>query len=144
MKAIGARKHLPVSDPECLVEFDAEMPTVRPHDLLVRVMATAVNPVDAKMRASLGGVLLDSPRIFGSDAAGVVVAVGSDATGFVAQDEVYYSGDLTRQGSNAEFQAVDSRLVAHKPRSWSFDCREPARGPHRDGGGHGIRQMGVR
>lgn len=120
MKAIGARKHLPVSDPECLVEFDAEMPAVRPHDLLVRVMATAVNPVDAKMRASLGGVLLDSPRILGSDAAGVVVAVGSDATGFVVQDEVYYSGDLTRQGSNAEFQAVDSRLVACKPRSWSF------------------------
>jgi NADPH:quinone reductase len=120
MKAIGARRHLPASEPGCLVAFDAPAPELKPHDLLVEIRAVSVNPVDTKIRASLGEGPHDPLRILGWDAAGVVRALGSEASGFAVGDEVYYSGDLTRPGCNAEFQAVDSRLVAHKPPSWSF------------------------
>ncbi len=120
MKAIGARQFLPVNDPGCLVEFEAEKPVPARMDLLVRVRAIAVNPVDTKIRASLGDGPHDPPRILGWDAAGTVEAVGPEVTGFSAGDEVFYSGDLTRPGCNAEFQAVDYRLVARKPESWSF------------------------
>jgi NADPH2:quinone reductase len=120
MNAIGALQYLPSSDPACLVEFEAEKPVPGPMDLLVRVHAIAVNPVDTKIRASLGAGPHDPPRILGWDAAGVVVETGADVTGFRLGDEVFYAGDLTRPGCNAEYQAVDGRLVAHKPRSWSF------------------------
>ena len=121
MKAIGARKFLPVTDPGCLIEFVAEKPVPGPRDLLVRVRAVAVNPVDTKIRASLGEGPHDPPRILGWDAAGVVEAAGSDVMGFQPGDEVFYAGDLTRPGCNAEYQAVDERLVARKPASWSFE-----------------------
>jgi NADPH2:quinone reductase len=121
MKAIGARQFLSVSDPGCLVEFEAEKPAPGPLDLLVRVRAVAVNPVDTKIRASLGTQPLDTPRILGWDAAGTVEAVGAEVVGFSAGDEVFYAGDLTRAGCDAEFQAVDFRLVAHKPASWSYE-----------------------
>lgn len=120
MKAIGALCHRAVTDPACLVGFDAPVPEPRPRDLLVRVRAFAVNPVDTKVRAALGPTPLAAPRILGWDAAGVVVAAGADAAGFAPGDEVFYAGDLSRPGCNAEFQAVDSRLVAKKPASWSF------------------------
>ena len=58
------------------------MPVPGPHDLLVRVHAVAVNPVDTKIRASLGTSPQDPPRILGWDAAGIVQAAGPDATGF--------------------------------------------------------------
>jgi len=121
MKAIAARQFLPVTDPGCLVEIEADMPVPGPLDLLVRVHAVAVNPVDTKIRASLGTTPLDPPRILGWDAAGTVEATGTEVTGFAKGDEVFYAGDLTRPGCNAEFQAVDSRLVALKPKSWSFE-----------------------
>jgi NADPH2:quinone reductase len=120
MKAIGARCFLPVSDAECLVEYDAENPSPGPLDLLVRVCAAAVNPVDTKIRASLGAGPHLPPRILGWDAAGVVEEIGAEVRGFSPGDEVFYAGDLTRPGCNAEFQAVDHRLVARKPETWTF------------------------
>lgn len=120
MKAIGARQFLPVTDPECLVVFETDLPKPGPMDLLVRVRAVAVNPVDTKIRKSLGDQALESPRILGWDAAGVVEAMGEDVKGFAVGDEVFYAGDLTRSGCNAELQAVDSRIVGLKPRSWTF------------------------
>jgi NADPH2:quinone reductase len=120
MKAIGAHQFLPISNPDSLVEFETEIPSPGPHDLLVQVMACAVNPVDTKIRKLLGDGPHDPPRILGFDAAGVVTATGGQVTGFAPGDEVFYSGDVTRPGSNAEFHAVDARLVAKKPQSWSF------------------------
>jgi NADPH2:quinone reductase len=120
MKAIGARQFLPVNDPGCLFEFETDTPAPGPLDLLVRVRAVAVNPVDTKIRASLGAGPHEPPRILGWDAAGTVEAIGTEVTGFSPGDEVFYAGDITRPGCNAEFQAVDSRLVALKPKSWSF------------------------
>ncbi len=120
MKAIGARDYLPVSDPDCLLEFEAELPVPSPRDLRVKVNSVAVNPVDTKIRKSLGAEPLETPRILGYDAAGTVTAVGAEVAGFSVGDEVFYAGDVTRSGSNAEFQTVDARLVARKPASWSF------------------------
>ena len=121
MKAIGARQFFPVSDPGCLVDFEAERPVPGTKDVLVRVRAVSVNPVDTKVRKLLGDTVQDPPRILGFDAAGVVEAVGSEVGGFSPGDEIFYAGDVTRAGSNAEFQAVDSRLVARKPASWTFE-----------------------
>lgn len=97
--------------------FTAEqvpVPELRPRDLLVRVKAVSINPVDTKQLARLGEG--DSKQL-GYDAAGVVEAVGEQASGFSVGDEVYYAGDVTRPGTNAELHAVDHRIVAHKPRS---------------------------
>ena len=121
MKAIGARKFLSTSDPQCLVEFEAQDPIPNPGDLVVRIHACAVNPVDTKIRKSLGDSTQDPPRILGWDAAGTVIDVGSEVSSFKIGDEVFYAGDLTRPGCNAELQVVDARLVARKPRSWSFE-----------------------
>jgi NADPH2:quinone reductase len=121
MKAIGARKFLPSSDPESLVEFQAQNPSPGPGDLIVRVRACAANPVDTKIRKSLGDTLQKPPRILGWDASGTVVEVASQVRDFHIGDEVFYAGDLTRQGCNAELHTVDARLVARKPRNWSFE-----------------------
>lgn len=120
MNAIGASLYHPVSHPDCLVAFEAPLPVPGPLDLLVRIRAVAVNPVDTKVRASLGSVALDPPRILGWDAAGTVEVVGAEVRGFAVGDEVFHAGDLTRPGCNAQWQAVDSRLVARKPATWSF------------------------
>jgi len=120
MKAVGLQRHLPVSDPECLVELELPAPVARSRDLLVRVHAVSVNPVDVKMR---GGAIpiATPPLVLGWDAAGVVEAVGPDATTFRPGDEVFYAGVLTRPGCNAELHLVDERIVGHKPRSLSFE-----------------------
>jgi NADPH:quinone reductase len=120
MKAIGASMYHPVSHPSCLVAFEVPDPAPGPLDLLVKVRAVAVNPVDTKRRATLGGTPQDPPRILGWDAAGTVEAVGADVSGFAPGDDVFYAGDLTRPGCNAALQAVDSRLVARMPVGWSF------------------------
>jgi len=121
MRAIGARTFLPTTEPTCLVEFEAEDPMPGPLDLIVRMHACAVNPVDTKIRKSLGETVHEPPRILGWDAAGTVVEVGSEVRDFKVGEEVYYAGDLTRSGCNAELHAVDARLVARKPRNWSFE-----------------------
>lgn len=120
MKSIGARKYLPSSDPDCLVEFDSPKPTPGPFDLLVKIEAIGVNPVDTKVRKLLGDEIQNPPRILGWDAAGTVEAVGGEVTGFHVGDEVFYAGEVTRPGSNAEYQAVDFRLASHKPSNWTF------------------------
>ena len=119
MKAVALTEHLPISDPQSL--FDIELPTPLPtnHDVLVRVEAISVNPVDTKVRASKDQVE-SAPRVLGWDAAGVVEATGPEAIRFKPGDEVYYAGDITRPGSNSEYQLVDERIVGHKPHTLTF------------------------
>jgi hypothetical protein len=85
-------------------------------DLLVRVKAVSVNPIDTKVRASAAPAQGEA-RVLGWDAAGVVEAVGDQATLFRPGDEVFYAGTLKRPGTNAELHAVDERIVGPKPRS---------------------------
>lgn len=120
MKAIGASQFLPTEDPNSLVSFEAPDPVPGPRDLLVKVAAVAVNPVDMKIRKSLGSEVLSTPRILGWDAAGTVVAVGAEVTGFRPDDEVFYAGSVLRPGCNAELECVDERIVAHKPSTLGF------------------------
>lgn len=119
MKAIGYAASLPISDARSLFAFDAPAPVPGPRDLLVRVKAISVNPVDTKVRMRRQGTQAE-PVILGWDAAGVVEAVGADVTRFRPGDEVYYAGSLTRPGTNAELHAVDERIVALKPKSLGF------------------------
>ncbi|QIR27268.1 zinc-binding alcohol dehydrogenase family protein [Kluyvera genomosp. 3] len=95
-------------------EITLPVPQAQGHDLLVEIKAISVNPVDTKVRA---GFSADTPRVLGWDAVGVVKAVGNDVTLFAPGDKVWYAGALGRPGSNSEFQLVDERIVALKPRS---------------------------
>lgn len=115
MKAIVySQNGLPIFDENALYDLDVAKPQPGARDLLVKISAIAVNPVDTKVR---NGAPTDKPRILGWDAVGVVEAVGSDVTLFQPGDEVFYAGDITRAGSYAEYGLVDERIAGVKPRS---------------------------
>ncbi|TDO18003.1 zinc-binding alcohol dehydrogenase family protein [Mycobacterium sp. BK086] len=118
MTAIGSFAGLPVHDPLALQDVVVDIPELRPRDVLVEVAAVSVNPVDIKRRGSLAPST--SPVILGFDAAGVVTAVGPQVSTLSVGDEVWYAGDISRPGTNAQFHAVDERIVSRKPRSLSF------------------------
>ncbi len=119
MKAIGLTRYLPISDPQSLVDVEIARPEATGHDLLVKVEAISVNPVDTKVRAPKDKVE-DAPRVLGWDAAGTVVAAGPDVTLFKVGDPVFYAGSITRAGANSEFHLVDERIAGHKPASLDF------------------------
>lgn len=116
MKAVGYFASLPISDTAALQDLIVPDPAPRARDLLVRVAAIAVNPVDTKIRMRRTAVG-NLPEIIGWDAVGIVEATGADVTLFKAGDRVYYAGELTRPGANSELHAVDERLVALAPAS---------------------------
>ncbi len=118
MRAVAYHRPLPSRNPESLVDIELPVPEPGPYDLLVRVEAVSVNPVDVKVRSGSdpGGV----PRVLGYDAAGVVVAVGSAVTRFEIGDEVYYAGSIDRPGTNAQYHLVDERITGHMPTSLGF------------------------
>lgn len=114
MKAIGYTANLPIEDDRSLVDLELPIPRPGERDLLVRVHAVSVNPRDVKSRRALAASN-DEPRVIGYDASGIVEKVGAGVTLFKPGDAVYYAGDITRPGSNAEFQCVDERIVGRKP-----------------------------
>lgn len=119
IKAIGYQDNLAIDNEKSLEDITLDKPTASGHDILVEVKAISVNPVDYKIRQSR-----PAPKgeyaVIGWDAAGIVTAVGEDVSLFSVGDKVYYAGDLTRSGSNAEYQLVDERIVGHMPASLSF------------------------
>jgi NADPH2:quinone reductase len=119
MKAVGLTRYLSIEHPESLLDLELPRPAPGERDLLVAVRAVAVNPVDTKVRAPKDK-LEEPPRVLGWDAAGVVEAVGAAVQGFKRGDRVYYAGDITRPGSNAQYQLVDERLVGRLPASLDF------------------------
>ncbi|CAG2532587.1 zinc-binding alcohol dehydrogenase family protein [Maribacter dokdonensis] len=119
MKAIGYKKNLPATDVNSLQDIEIDMPKATGKDILVEVKAISVNPVDYKIRANRPAP--DGKwSVIGWDATGVVKEIGEDVSLFEVGDEVWYAGDLNRQGSNAEYQLVDERIVGKKPASLSF------------------------
>jgi len=116
MKAVALTRYLPIDDPESLLDIELPEPRATGHDLLVRVEAVSVNPVDTKVRAPKAQVEA-KPKVLGYDGAGIVEAVGNAVTLFKPGDPVYYAGDITRSGSNAMLQLVDERIVGRKPSS---------------------------
>ncbi|WP_062012540.1 zinc-binding alcohol dehydrogenase family protein [Aureimonas sp. AU4] len=119
MRAVGYAVSPPDRSVEHLVDLDLPDPVPEGRDVLVRVEAVSVNPVDAKQR----GPVADParlPRVLGFDASGTVFACGPEATLFRPGDEVWYAGAVDRQGSNSRLQRVDERIVALKPKSLGF------------------------
>lgn len=118
MKAVGYQKSLPISDDKSLVDFELPKPPPKGRDLLVKVQAVSVNPVDTKMRKRA-----EPPagewQVLGWDAAGVVEAAGPEAKLFKAGDAVFYAGTLNRPGTNQEYHLVDERIVGPKPANLS-------------------------
>lgn len=119
MRAIGFYRYLPIEDTESLVDIQIATPLPSGRDLLVKVNAVSVNPVDVKVRAPKPQVE-QSPRILGWDVAGIVEQVGPECTLFKPGDEVYYAGSIARPGGNSEFHLVDERIVGRKPKSLNF------------------------
>lgn len=119
MRAVALTRYLPIDDPQALLDVELDKPVPRGRDVLVRVEAVSVNPVDAKVRAPKAQVEA-TPKVLGYDAAGVIEAVGDAVTLFKPGDEVFYAGDVTRSGTNAQFHLVDERIVGAKPRALDF------------------------
>jgi len=126
MKAIGFVKSGAAKDVFALVEVPIPKATER--DLLVKLLSIATNPVDTKQRKFYQRPKSDEKdeskwpiKIVGWDAAGIVKEIGPGVKNFKVGDEVYFAGVVNRQGSYAEYVAVDERLVGHKPKSLSWD-----------------------
>ncbi|MGJ7038386.1 zinc-binding alcohol dehydrogenase family protein [Shinella sp. BE166] len=119
MRAIGYQTPQPIDAATALVDFDLPRPEPQRRDILVEVKAVSVNPVDTKIRASAKPEPGDW-KVLGWDAAGVVTAVGPEASLFKPGDAVFYAGAINRSGTNAEFHLVDERIVGRKPASIDF------------------------
>jgi zinc-binding alcohol dehydrogenase family protein len=118
MKAVAYTHARPVEDEDALLDVDLPDPVPRHHDLLVKVKAVSVNPVDTKLRRRADPV--GEPRVLGFDAAGVISAIGSEVTLFGVGDAVWYAGSIARPGTDSELHLVDERIVGRKPASLSF------------------------
>ncbi len=119
MKAIAIVPGASNDDVGMPTDIEVADPVPQGRDLLVKIEAVSVNPIDLKMRSAkplADGAL----RISGWDAAGVVLATGPDAVLFVPGDRVFYAGSILRQGTNAQLHAVDERIVGRMPQSLDF------------------------
>ncbi|HEX7654806.1 MAG TPA: alcohol dehydrogenase catalytic domain-containing protein, partial [Verrucomicrobiae bacterium] len=119
MKAIGYQKSLPAADSLALQDITRPEPVPGPHDLVVEIRAISVNPVDTKVRRNTAPAEGEW-KILGWDAAGIVRATGSAVTLFKPGDRVWYAGDLSRPGTNAELHLVDERIVGPMPACLDF------------------------
>ncbi len=112
MKAIGVINGT-------LHDIELPAPQAQGRDLVVKVEAISVNPVDHKVRVSPAEG--DAPRVLGWDVAGVVTAVGPQASLFKVGDQVFYAGSIIRPGANSELHVVDERVVGRKPATLGFE-----------------------
>ena len=118
MKAVGYKTAGPIDREDALQDITLEKPVAEGRDLLVKINAVSVNPVDTKMRVR------QEPKpggwgVLGYDAAGAVEAVGAGVENFKLGDAVFYAGAINRPGTNSEYHLVDERIVGHKPASLS-------------------------
>ncbi|MGC9261589.1 MAG: alcohol dehydrogenase catalytic domain-containing protein, partial [Phycisphaerae bacterium] len=116
MQAVG----FTTDDPQSPVDFEMAAPRPGPRDLLVKIKAVALNPLDVRFGAAVKTPLIH-PRVLGWDAAGKVEEMGAEVTEFQCGDAVYYAGSTRRPGCNSELHLVDASLVARKPATldWS-------------------------
>jgi NADPH:quinone reductase len=99
---------------------ETEKPTTGPGEVLVKVKAAGLNPVDYKT-ATNGNPNWSYPHILGVDAAGVIEEIGESVTGFQKGDRVFYHGNLTKKGGFAEFAVTTAHTVAKIPDELSFE-----------------------
>lgn len=116
MKAIGYTSNGTIDRPDALIDLEIAKPTAVGHDILVKVAAVSVNPVDTKVRTNRPATA-DAPQVLGWDAVGEVVETGDKVSQFKIGDKVWYAGAINRPGTNAEYHLVDARIVGHAPKS---------------------------
>ncbi|HEY7986617.1 MAG TPA: zinc-binding alcohol dehydrogenase family protein [Methylophilaceae bacterium] len=119
MKAIAYQKSLPIHEADALRDITLPEPVAKGRDLLVEVKAISVNPVDTKVRKNAQPAA-DEWKVLGWDVAGVVHAVGPEATMFKKGDRVWYAGSIIRPGANSELHLVDERIVGNMPATLDF------------------------
>ncbi|HEY5751926.1 MAG TPA: zinc-binding alcohol dehydrogenase family protein [Chthoniobacterales bacterium] len=117
MKAIGFTKSLSADHPDSLVDLNLPNPAAAGRDLLVRIEAVSVNPIDTKIRRRGDQ---PEPKILGFDASGTIEAVGPEVTLFRPGDAVFYAGSVVRPGTNSEYHLVDERIVGRKPAKLTY------------------------
>lgn len=108
-----------VGSPEVLQLHEVPTPSPTHGQLLVRVMAAAVNPIDYKLRKT-GALGFGPGKILGFDVAGIVEETGPGVTGFHPGDRVFYSPDFSLPGGYAQFNLVNAALAAPMPAHLSF------------------------
>ncbi len=118
MKAVGYAQSLDINDPKALEDIELPQPTPGARDLLVKVSAVSVNPVDTKVRMRAAPPEGEY-KVLGYDAVGEVVEVGAEVSSYKVGDRVWYAGDITRSGTNAEYHLVDERIAGLAPQSLS-------------------------
>ena len=118
MKAVAYRTPGPIDRENALQDITLETPKAEGLDLLVKITAVSVNPVDTKLRLGVAPEGGDW-RVLGFDAAGIVEAVGPEVQNFKPGDKVFYAGSIARPGTNSEYHLVDERIVGRKPTSLS-------------------------
>ncbi|MGB7085063.1 MAG: zinc-binding alcohol dehydrogenase family protein, partial [Phormidesmis sp.] len=117
MKAVAYKTPGPIDREDALQDITLEQPKAEGRDLLVKISAVSVNPVDTKLR--LGAAPEGDWRVLGFDGVGVVEAVGSEVQNFQPGEAVFYAGSIARAGTNSEYHLVDERIVGRKPTSLS-------------------------
>lgn len=129
MKAVGLKKY---GNTDVLEDLEVPKPQApQGRDILVRVKASSVNPVDTKVRSGKYDdypdyydhvpLNTDKYQILGFDGSGIIEQIGSDVSQFKVGDEIYFLASVFRQACNTEFVIVNEQSVAIKPRSLSFE-----------------------
>ncbi len=114
MKVIVAQGGSEARDAGAFMVQEQPMPEPETQDLLVRVIAIGMNPVDTKVRQRAEG-----EKVLGWDVYGIVEKTGGGVTGFKIGDKVFYAGDITRPGCNSEYHVVDQRIASIAPQKLS-------------------------
>ena len=116
MKAVGITRYLPISDENSLLDIELPKPNASGRDSLVKINAIGVNPLDTKVRKPKDKIKA-IPKVLGWDVCGIVKAIGDKVSKLNVGDTVYYAGNITRQGCNAEYQLIDERIVGLVPQT---------------------------
>ncbi|PSQ99879.1 MAG: NADPH:quinone oxidoreductase [Bacteroidetes bacterium QS_9_68_14] len=107
--------------PEVMQQREVERPAPGPGEVLVRVVATSVNPVDYKLRSGEADFGLEAPAVLGYDVSGIVEQTGEGVERFGEGDAVFYTPEIDAQGSYAEYHVAEAAIVARKPTGLSHE-----------------------
>ncbi len=120
MKAVFINQY---GSAELLQYADVEKPQIKSDQMLVKVHATSVNPIDWKIRSGMIQLLTgyNFPLILGFDVAGVVEEVGNSVTNFQVGDSIYAYLDSLPGGAYAEYAAVSERAACLLPNTMSYE-----------------------
>lgn len=118
-RVIGFEKGFKLSSGNHFETYEVMLPKLEKFDLVVKNMATSINPVDTKLRQTGKGT--PQPHILGFDSVGIVTQLGSEVKNFEIGDRIFFAGTTKRFGSYSENQVVDSRIVAKLPNEISTD-----------------------